>query len=569
MRQLDITPPPTPAPEPTDSSGPATHSRTRRFSTVGLTVGTLLFACSLTPSLLPRTAAFQGLVSGLSLSLGYALGRFGAWLWSYLELPIPNPRQRRVVMIAAAAICGTVAAAFLARATGWQNSVRAIMGMDEASDVRPLSVALIALLVFAVLHFVGWQLRRTVLFLTRTFKRIVPQRIGTVIGILAVGALFWMIADGIIFAVLLRATDKSFEQLDALIEDELGQPTDPVKTGSAASLIAWQDLGRQGRSFVSSGPTPAEISAFHGAIAREPIRVYVGLNAAETPRQRASLALRELIRVGAFERSVLLLVTPTGTGWVDPASLNPVEYMHRGNVATVAAQYSYLPSVLALTTEAPNGAEMARALFQEVYGYWTRLPSASRPKLYLHGVSLGALNSDLSFDLYDVLRDPFHGVLWVGPPFRSRSWNRITASRDPKSPVWLPRFRDGSVVRFANQNGGLQDGSAAWGPLRIAYLQYGSDPVTFFSARSFFRKPEWLRIPRAPDVSPEMRWYPGVTMVQLAADLVAGTDAVPLGYGHNFAPRHYIDAWLALTEPAGWTGGDTRRLKALFAAYQR
>jgi uncharacterized membrane protein len=160
-------------------------------------------------------------------------------------------------------------------------------------------------------------------------------------------------------------------------------------------------------------------------------------------------------------------------------------------------------------------------------------------------------------------------VLWVGPPFRSRSWNRITASRDPKSPVWLPRFRDGSVVRFANQNGGLQDGSAAWGPLRIAYLQYGSDPVTFFSARSFFRKPEWLRIPRAPDVSPEMRWYPGVTMVQLAADLVAGTDAVPLGYGHNFAPRHYIDAWLALTEPAGWTGGDTRRLKALFAAYQR
>jgi uncharacterized membrane protein len=245
-----------------------------------------------------------------------------------------------------------------------------------------------------------------------------------------------------------------------------------------------------------------------------------------------------------------------------------VEYIHRGDIATVAAQYSYLPSPLALTTEAPSGAEMARALFQEVYGYWTQLPKGDRPKLYLHGVSLGALNSDLSFDLYDVLGDPFHGALWAGPPFRSRSWSRITASRTPSSPAWLPRFRDGSVVRFANQHGGLDAGSAPWGPLRIAYLQYASDPVTFFSARTFFREPEWLRAPRGPDVSPKLRWYPVVTMVQLAADLAAGTEAAPLGYGHNFAPAHYIDAWLALTEPTGWTDGGTERLKSLFAAYR-
>jgi hypothetical protein len=28
-------------------------------------------------------------------------------------------------------------------------------------------------------------------------------------------------------------------------------------------------------------------------------------------------------------------------------------------------------------------------------------------------------------------------------------------------------------------------------------------------------------------------------------------------------------AWLALTEPTGWTDADTRRLKSLFAAYRR
>src|SRR5262245_41387887 len=101
----------------------------RRFSTVGLALGTLLVACSLTPSLLPRSVGFQGVVSGISMTLGYALGHASAWLWSYVELPSPSARHRRRVTIAVAAICVAVAAAFLGRATGWQNAVRALMGM--------------------------------------------------------------------------------------------------------------------------------------------------------------------------------------------------------------------------------------------------------------------------------------------------------------------------------------------------------------------------------------------------------------------------------------------------------
>jgi uncharacterized membrane protein len=77
----------------------------------------------------------------------------------------------------------------------------------------------------------------------------------------------------------------------------------------------------------------------------------------------------------------------------------------------------------------------------EVYGHWTRLPADKRPSLYLHGMSPGALNSELSFDIHDIIADMFHGALWVGPPFRTDHWNRITARRDPGSPAWLPRFR--------------------------------------------------------------------------------------------------------------------------------
>jgi uncharacterized membrane protein len=177
---------------------------------------------------------------------------------------------------------------------------------------------------------------------------------------------------------------------------------------------------------------------------------------------------------------------------------------------------------------------------------------------------LGALNSDLSFDLYDIIDDPFDGALWIGPPFRSQTWRRVTAQRDPGSPAWLPEFRGGSVVRFMNQDQGLFDrGDAPWGNFRIAFLQYASDPITFFSTGSAWREPDWMREPRGPDISTALRWFPVVTMLQLAADMMVGT--APTGFGHEYAASHYLEAWLALTEPGGWSETDLKRLHAHFA----
>jgi uncharacterized membrane protein len=60
--------------------------------------------------------------------------------------------------------------------------------------------------------------------------------------------------------------------------------------------------------------------------------------------QRAELALEELKRVGGFSRSVLVVATPTGTGWLDPGAVDTVEYLHAGDTAIVSMQYSHLPS---------------------------------------------------------------------------------------------------------------------------------------------------------------------------------------------------------------------------------
>jgi uncharacterized membrane protein len=55
--------------------------------------------------------------------------------------------------------------------------------------------------------------------------------------------------------------------------------------------------------------------------------------------------------------------------------------------------------------------------------------------------------------------------------------------------------------------------------------------------------PDWTALPRGPDVSPELRWYPVVTMLQLVLDMLMA-NGTPMGYGHVFAPAHYVDAWL-------------------------
>lgn len=369
--------------------------------------------------------------------------------------------------------------------------------------------------------------------------------------------------DGLVFRVGLRIADSSYQRFDALKEPGIEKPADPLKTGSKASLIPWETLGRAGRWFVSSGPSRDEIAGFLKTEALEPIRVYAGLNSAETSRARARLALEELKRVDAFCRSKLVIVTPTGTGLVDPAAMNPLEYLAGGDIASVAVQYSYLASWLTLLVEPAYGAEAARELFMAVYDYWTKLPPDRRPKLYLFGLSLGALNSDLSVDLFDIVADPFQGALWSGPPFSSKTWRYVAQDRVPDSPAWLPRFRDSSIIRFKNQENALHIPGAEWSPIRIVYLQYASDPITFFDPRILYRRPEWMIEPRGPDVSPYFQWFPIVTMLQLLIDIMAA-NSTPIGYGHVFAPEHYIDAWVEIMD-LEWPADQILRLKSLFA----
>jgi uncharacterized membrane protein len=538
-----------------------------KFSFFGLIFATLFFAASITPSLLPRTYYVQGILSAFAIALGYALGVALVLIYQFLEFPNPPEKVQRVAKTGTAAVVAILFVFSLRQMTYWQNSLRSLMDMSILETSDPYRMAVIAVLGGAVLIAFGRLVIWLCVMVSRRLNVLVPRRVAMVLSGLIVGFLILFIGNGIVARGLLNLADNFFLNADELIDDGVEQPTSELAAGSESSLIEWDSIGRRGKNFIAEGPTREQISDFLDRDAMRPLRVYVGMRSQETPKERAKLALEELKRVGAFERSALVVATPTGTGWLDPGAVDTVEYLHGGDTAIVSMQYSYLPSWITIAVDPRRSIVSADALFDVVYNYWKTLPKDDRPHLYLHGLSLGSLGSEVSADLYTIFEDPIQGAVWSGPPFPSRQWNAIVADRNADSPPWLPTSRDGRLVRFTAQKNKLR-GDQPWGPIRNVYIQYASDPMVFFSTSLLYQRPAWLIGERGPDVSPYLKWYPIVTFLQVGFDLPMAT-SIPIGYGHNYSPSSYIDAWVAVTSPPDWTSEDTTRLKALFASKQQ
>ncbi len=69
---------------------------------------------------------------------------------------------------------------------------------------------------------------------------------------------------------------------------------------------------------------------------------------AKSAEDRVALALAELERTGAYDRSLLIVGSPAGTGVVNSVAFETADYLLRGDSAGVAVQYERLPSLLCL-----------------------------------------------------------------------------------------------------------------------------------------------------------------------------------------------------------------------------
>jgi uncharacterized membrane protein len=528
-------------------------------SFTGFFLGFFFFILTFTPSLVPRPPMFQGLLGGLAFFIGYSIGYGGLVLWRYLELPeVPRPWWRAANIVLALA-CAVAAAIYIPQAAAWQDEVRARLNMPPTETANLLQVILVAAIVAVLLMLLARLLIGGMRVASAIVYRWVPRRIAALLGAAIFVVLLVTVVNGTLVSATIGAIDRAQALVDVTNPPGASVPTEATRSGGPGSQIPWQDLGRAGKRFVTEGPRKADIEAFTGRSALEPIRVYAGLRSAGSPEEQAQLALADLIRMGAFSRSILVIATPTGTGWVDNNGIAPLEYMHDGDVATVAVQYSYLQSPLSLILEPGRAQDSAAILFRAIYRYWKSLPPASRPKLYLFGLSLGSLGSETSPPVHAWLGDSFDGAVWAGPPFRNPIWRAIQRDRDEGSPSWRPAFETGSNFRVIGHGDSASQASANWGRVRIVYVVYPSDAIVFFEESMFYRRPEWMTPPRGEDVSPLLQWFPIISALQVGIDMMF-TAAVPPGHGHNYAVADYIEAWTAVTAPRNWTDKDAGRV---------
>lgn len=336
--------------------------------------------------------------------------------------------------------------------------------------------------------------------------------------------------------------------------DEASRWTGPSVSGSADSLVPWDTLGREGRRHAlvpvrpetladrPPGTPDLSIETVMGEPARAtPVQVYVGLDSAATTRERVDLALAEMERTGAFDRSLIMLVSPTGTGYVNYVAAAAAQYLSLGDVATVTMQYSKRPSPLSLG-KVKDAREQNRLLWLRLVERLRDRPGP-RPRVVLFGESLGAHTSQDVFLHWGTLGPQALGIdraLWIGTPYGSGWMHEVTTSDE----LDVDRDRVAVVNDFAQFE---QLGDERRSRVRYVLVSHDNDGVTKFGTDLLVTAPTWLggdrpRPAEVPGASPRgipqsMRWRPITTFFQSLVDMKnAQVPGAYRAWAHDYRP---------------------------------
>ena len=326
-------------------------------------------------------------------------------------------------------------------------------------------------------------------------------------------------------------------------------PAVPTVSGGPGSVVAFEDLGLQGRRFVleaSPGSKIDEVLGESGAV--DAVRVFIGVESAPTIEERVALAIEELRRTGAFDRSLLVIGSPAGTGYFNYIPVEAAEYLTRGDVASVAIQYGALPSMLSMS-KVPVAIEQHAALLRAVNEELSKRDSEDRPRVVLYGESLGAQTSQGAFigggtRILDDLG--IDRALWAGTPYASRWRRELLAGGPDVDPSVFGTFRSIDDYRSLPE-----DDRAS---IRFFFLNHDEDPVTRFGLDLAYRRPDWLGDPatRLPTISKTQQWVPAVTFFQTAIDTKNAATVVPgefkaLGHDYRADLAAFVSAAYGLT----------------------
>lgn len=291
---------------------------------------------------------------------------------------------------------------------------------------------------------------------------------------------------------------------DVLEEKFYSPPHNPYVSGGIASYVGWNTLSLQGRRHIGTRLSKDQLTPDLGSKnVMEPIRIYIGVDSADTEEDRVALALAELDRTKAMERDYLLLIAPTGTGYVNYVMSDTVEYLAKGNCAMVTMQYSKRPSPLSLD-HVDEGYIQFRILVNALAKRLRDMPVGKRPTVLLFGESLGAWVSQDAFlhsGTDGLLATGIDRALWIGTPELSKWQEHVAGGNklnvDQELVGKFDNIHDYKLVPAADRK-----------KLRYVMCTHHNDPVSHFSITLLFRAPVWLRkYGNRPETLPQYTRY--------------------------------------------------------------
>lgn len=532
------------------------------MSPLGVVLAVLLFNASLAPSLLARGWVYQGVLSGVCLTIGYGTGVLLASLGSgvlavFGVSPSLGTRARLVVL----AVMLALATYSVYRAAGHHRWTWDRLGYDPSLTIATYAGAIaLAVLTAAVLFGVAKIIGLLQAWVTRLGAPLLPAAIA---GALAFVLVLWAVLAATNTWVLQRTLDgmnDRFAAADLEIRTSTPPPPDDaLRSGTPASLVSWSEIGHEGRRFLTRGPDAASIArVWHRGervpTVAEPIRVFVGRSSAGTVEGRVAMAMGELERLDAFRRRAVVVVVPTGTGWINEQIVAQPEYLLAGDTATVAVQYSHLPSPMAYLAEHEAAAQTGARLVGAVRARLDSIPAPSRPDLLVAGESLGSFGGAEAFGDLDDLLERTRASLWIGPPEFMHLRREAETRRTPGSPQIRPRVGSGEDIVFVNRRSDLAGTSP-----RTVFLQQADDPIVWWDVPTLYRRPDWLAEPLDAAVNPAMTWRPVATFLNLTVDMAVGND-FDEDHGHLYGTQP-LAAWVAMLAPQGWEDADVELLQ--------
>lgn len=387
-------------------------------------------------------------------------------------------------------------------------------------------------------------------------------------------AVLIVVGDRMVVRRFAERVSRQALELDREFMRGADQPQRRERSGSPESEVDWKTMGRQGRAVVAGGPRKEDIARLVGGDAMEPIRVFVGLDTErdEDPdfEAMAAVAVQELHRTGAFERSHIAVMSAAGTGWINDFHTSGFEFVTRGDCAIVAMQYSYLPSAYSYLADRTNPVRSSRVLIEAIRRELERIAPDVCPKLYVGGESLGAYGVSDAFENVDEFLEHTSGGVFTGTPGFARNHSELTKRRAKGSPQRLPLIDGGRHVRFTAHPAHIrhdfrgENYANAWEAPRFVFAQHASDPVVWWEPNLAWRAPDWLKepgsrgvpAPRAQhlDALDTMRWMPLVTFWQIGIDQLPSKD-YPSPHGHNYHDET-VAYWNAVVHGQGDAAGN-------------